>query len=91
MSQDPGYNPGDSRRMHNIRNHLSVIIGFCDLLLGEIATARPLVSPHLAYSVETTEHLATMATAKRLHDRIGISEAETDDVDLPTAAPVAVG
>ena len=38
MSQEPGYNLGDSRRMHNIRNHLSVIIGFCDLLLGEIAS-----------------------------------------------------
>lgn len=36
MSQDPGYNPGDSRRLHNVRNHLAVIVGFCDLLLGEI-------------------------------------------------------
>ncbi len=36
MSQDPGYTLSDSRRMHNVRNHLSVIIGFCDLLLGEI-------------------------------------------------------
>ena len=26
----------ESRRMHSVRNHLSVIIGFCDLLLGEI-------------------------------------------------------
>jgi hypothetical protein len=26
----------ESRRMHNVRNHLSVIIGFSDLLLGEI-------------------------------------------------------
>ncbi len=38
MSQDPGHTLGDSRRMHNVRNHLSVIIGFCDLLLGEIAS-----------------------------------------------------
>lgn len=34
MSQDP--HSGESRRMHNVRNHLAVIIGFCDLLLGEI-------------------------------------------------------
>jgi len=36
MSQDPGHNAGDSRRLHNVRNHLAVIVGFCDLLLGEI-------------------------------------------------------
>lgn len=36
MSQDPGHNVGEGRRMHNIRNHLSVIVGFCDLLVGEI-------------------------------------------------------
>ena len=24
------------RRLHNVRNHLSVILGFCDLLIGEI-------------------------------------------------------
>jgi hypothetical protein len=27
--------PG-GRRLHNVRNQLSVIVGFCDLLLGEI-------------------------------------------------------
>ena len=26
----------ESRQLHNVRNHLSVIIGFCDLLLAEI-------------------------------------------------------
>ncbi len=31
------------------------------------------------------------ARLRRLHDRIGISEAETDDVDLHLASPVAVG
>jgi RND superfamily putative drug exporter len=31
------------------------------------------------------------APLRRLHDRIGISEAETDDVDLHLDAPVAVG
>jgi hypothetical protein len=26
----------DSRRLHDVRNQLSIIVGFCDLLLGEI-------------------------------------------------------
>jgi len=40
-------------------------------LLAELTTARPLVSPHVTYSAETTEQLATMATAKRMQDRFG--------------------
>jgi RND superfamily putative drug exporter len=31
------------------------------------------------------------APLRRLHDRIGISEADTDDLDQPVSAPVAVG
>ena len=27
----------ESRQLHNLRNHLSVIIGYCDLLLAETA------------------------------------------------------
>ncbi len=57
-----------------------------ELLLAEIATARPLVSPHLTYSVETTEHLATMGTAKRLHDRFG-PECVPSHVISMTAGP----
>jgi len=26
----------ESRRLHDVRNQLSIIVGFCDLLLGEI-------------------------------------------------------
>lgn len=26
----------DDRRLHNVRNHLSIILGFCDLLLAEV-------------------------------------------------------
>ncbi len=26
----------ESRRLHNVRNHLSVVIGYCDLLLAEL-------------------------------------------------------
>ena len=26
----------ESTRVHNIRNHLSVILGYCDLLLAEV-------------------------------------------------------
>jgi len=33
MNDPPG---SESRRLHNVRNHLSVIIGYCDLLLAEI-------------------------------------------------------
>jgi hypothetical protein len=31
----------ESRTLHNIRNHLSVIIGYCDLLLAEIRPDDP--------------------------------------------------
>ena len=27
---------GDSRRLHNVRNQLSIVIGYCDLLLNDI-------------------------------------------------------
>ena len=27
---------GDRRRLHNVRNHLSIILGYCDLLIAEI-------------------------------------------------------
>lgn len=26
----------ESRRLHDVRNQLSIIVGFCDLLLGEV-------------------------------------------------------
>ena len=41
------------------------------LLLREIATTRPLVSPHLQYTEETTELLRTLETAARIHRRFG--------------------
>ena len=41
------------------------------LLLEEIATPRPLRSPHLAYSEETTEELAIFAAAAEIHRRFG--------------------
>ena len=41
------------------------------LLLREIATARPLVSPHVTYSEETTELLRTLDAAARIHRRFG--------------------
>jgi hypothetical protein len=31
--------PQESKRLHDVRNHLSVIIGYCDLLLAEIPSA----------------------------------------------------
>ena len=39
------------------------------LLLREIATARPLVSPHVEYAKETTELLRTLEAAARIHRR----------------------
>jgi len=40
-------------------------------LLTEIATPRPLVSPHIEYTPETAEVLATLKAAKGIHDRFG--------------------
>ncbi|HEX2660467.1 MAG TPA: phosphoenolpyruvate carboxylase, partial [Polyangia bacterium] len=40
-------------------------------LAAEMATARPLVSPHIAYTPETAEVLATLKAAKRIHDKFG--------------------
>ena len=36
MSQHGGPQSSEGRRLHNVRNQLSVILGFCDLLLSEI-------------------------------------------------------
>ncbi len=33
MDESPS---SESRRLHNVRNHLSVIVGYCDLLLAEV-------------------------------------------------------
>ena len=33
---NPEHPAGDRRRLHNVRNHLSIILGFCDLLIAEI-------------------------------------------------------
>ncbi|MEW5887655.1 MAG: phosphoenolpyruvate carboxylase [Pseudomonadota bacterium] len=41
------------------------------LLLQELATPRPLVSPHVRYSEETTAELAILRTAARAHRRYG--------------------
>ncbi len=36
MTTERGAPPADGRRLHHIRNHLSIIIGYCDLLLREL-------------------------------------------------------
>src|SRR5262249_50196256 len=41
------------------------------LLLKEIETPRPLRSPHLTYSPETTKELAVFTTAAEIHRRFG--------------------
>ena len=56
------------------------------LLLRELSTARPLVSPHLRYSDEAAEVLATVDTAARLHARFG-PEVIPSYVISMTAAP----
>lgn len=33
--------PGDSLVLHQFKNHLSVIIGFCDLMLSDLAGDDP--------------------------------------------------
>ncbi len=45
--------------------------GRCALLLEELATARPLASPHVRYSEETESELAIFRTARQAHLRYG--------------------
>ncbi|WP_068635514.1 phosphoenolpyruvate carboxylase [Thauera butanivorans] len=60
--------------------------GRCALLLEELATARPLASPHLRYSEETESELAIFRNARRAHLRYGTAAirnciiSKTDDV-----------
>ncbi|ATE59022.1 phosphoenolpyruvate carboxylase [Thauera sinica] len=60
--------------------------GRCALLLDELATARPLASPHVKYSDETESELAIFHAARRAHLRYGTAAirqciiSKTDDV-----------
>jgi phosphoenolpyruvate carboxylase len=56
------------------------------LLLAELCTARPLVSPHLTYSPETTEALGTVTAVARIHAQMG-PEAIPNYVISMTAGP----
>jgi phosphoenolpyruvate carboxylase len=56
------------------------------LLLREIWTTRPLVSPHVSYGEETTQALATLTTAARVRARFG-ERAIPNYVISMTAAP----
>jgi phosphoenolpyruvate carboxylase len=57
-----------------------------DLLLQELLSPRPLVSPHVEYGAETAEALATVATVKALHARYG-ARAIPNYVISMTAGP----
>jgi phosphoenolpyruvate carboxylase len=57
-----------------------------EVLCRELVTARPLVSPHLRYSSETTEVLATVNMAAAAHARLG-PEAIPNYVISMTAGP----
>jgi phosphoenolpyruvate carboxylase len=57
-----------------------------ELLLRELVPARPLVSPHVAYSPETTETLQTLRTVATLHERYG-ARAVPNYVISMTAGP----
>ena len=58
----------------------------CALLLEELATARPLASPHVAYSEESAGELAIFRAARGIHQRYGSAAirnciiSKTDDV-----------
>jgi phosphoenolpyruvate carboxylase len=58
----------------------------CALLLEELATARPLASPHVRYSDETAGELAIFRAARQAHLRYGTAAihnciiSKTDDV-----------
>jgi phosphoenolpyruvate carboxylase len=60
--------------------------GRCALLLDELATARPLASPHVKYSDETESELAIFHAARQAHLRYGAGAirqciiSKTDDV-----------
>lgn len=60
--------------------------GRCALLLDELATARPLASPHVRYSDETEGELAIFRAARQAHLRYGAAAirqciiSKTDDV-----------
>jgi len=56
------------------------------LLLRELETARPLVSPHLKYGEETTESLATLEAVARIHERFG-ADAVPNYVISMTGSP----
>ena len=56
------------------------------LLLRELGTARPLVSPHVSYGEETTQALATLAATARVRARFG-ARAIPNYVISMTAAP----
>jgi phosphoenolpyruvate carboxylase len=60
--------------------------GRCEILLGELATSRPLVSRHITYSAETAKELAIFDAARTAHRRYGLRAirtmiiSKTDDV-----------
>jgi len=56
------------------------------LLLGELVTARPLVSPHVEYGPETTESLKTLGAVAAIHARYG-AHAIPNYVISMTAGP----
>ena len=56
------------------------------LLLRELVTARPLVSPHVAYGPETTESLETLRTVAALHARYGAAAVPNYVISM-TAGP----
>src|SRR6185369_8642322 len=56
------------------------------LLLRELWTSRPLVSPHVSYGEETTQALATLAATARVRARFG-DRAIPNYVISMTAAP----
>src|SRR4030095_10321221 len=57
-----------------------------DLLLAEIKTPRPLTSPHVSYSEETTEAISTLQVVARIHARYG-AQAIPSYVISMTAGP----
>ena len=56
------------------------------LLLRELASARPMLSPHVSYSEETTGELRVLETAARLHARFGADVIPNYVISM-TAAP----
>ena len=66
QSHDKTEHAAGNRRLHNVRNHLSVILGFCDLLLADIPPGDRRHSDLLEIRKAAVAAIATLEEAREL-------------------------